>query len=262
MLSAYCLKAQTIDTLKVYYYENYPYTFTENGEIKGLELEIMDEFINWMYKKKNISLTIVHRQYQDFNKFYTDVKTSGAKVIGMGSVAYSLEREKELAFSAPYLKNVSVLISEGTVESVKSKTKEDVTRVFAGMTAMVVKNASHEKHMGEIKTTYLPDLKITTTEKQDNVLNAIVADKKVLGYVDIVAYWSYLKKNPSKSLKIQKVFNAPNEMLSFVMPKNNVYAKYINEFFESGFGFTATKKYHQILENYLGHEIIDDVEIK
>jgi hypothetical protein len=46
------------------------------------------------------------------------------------------------------------------------------------------------------------------------------------------------------------------------MPKNSRYALYMNEFFESGFGFTATKKYHQILETYLGSEILDGVEIK
>jgi putative glutamine transport system substrate-binding protein len=130
IVSAFGLKAQTLDTLKVYYYENYPYTYTEDGEINGLELEIMDEFINWMYKKKNISLTIVHRQYQDFNGFYTELKMGGPKVIGMGSVASSIEREKDLMFSEPYLKNLSVLISDGSIESVKSKNKEDILDIF------------------------------------------------------------------------------------------------------------------------------------
>ena len=252
--------AQNLDTLKVYYYENYPYAYTEKGEIKGIELEIMDEFITWMAQKKNTKVLITKRQFLDFNAFYNDLKTAGPKIIGMGSVTDNAERAKDVVFSPAYLKNIAVLVSDGNV--VSAKTKEEGKLIFGNMDAMVVKNSSHEKYLNDIKTSFLPELKITYTESQTNVLNAIVADKKNFGFVDIVAYWSYLKKNPNKFLKIQKAYNAPSEMLGFVMPKNSIYAKYINEFFESGFGFTATKKYHQILEKYLGHEIIDAVEIK
>ena len=62
--------------------------------------------------------------------------------------------------------------------------------------------------------------------------------------------------------QIQKVFNEPKEYLGFIMPKNSMHGANINEFFESGFGFTSTKVYHQILEKYLGYEIIESVEIK
>jgi len=255
-------KAQNLDTLKIYYFENFPYAYTEVGDIKGIELEIMDEFINWMAKKKNISVQITKRQYLDFNAFYNDMKKAGPKVIGMGSVTNNLEREKDLLFSPAYMKNLAVLISDGSVTSAKSKTKEEALKVFENMEALVVKNSSHEKYMTDFKTTFLPSLKITSTETQSKVLSGIAGDKKYFGFVDIVAYWSYLKNNPNKFLKIQKSFNAQNEMLGFVMPKGSVYATYINEFFESGFGFTSTKKYHQILEKHLGHEIIEAVEIK
>ena len=262
MLLSIGISAQKTDTLRVYYYENYPYAYTEMGIIKGIELEIMDEFVAWMQKKKDLNLILVKRQYNDFNSFYNDLKNAKPGVIGMGSVSNSLDREKEVLFSPPYLKNVSVLITDGNVASLKSKNKEEIAFVFKDMEAFAVKNSSHEKYMNEIKTSYIPSLKINTTETQSNVLNKITSDKKNFGFVDIIAYWSYLKNNSNKYLKIQKVFNAQNEMFGFIMPKNSRYAALMNEFFESGFGFTATKKYHQILETYLGNEIIDDVEIK
>ena len=95
-----------------------------------------------------------------------------------------------------------------------------------------------------------------------NKIEKIVSDNNYFGYVDIVAYWAFLKNNPSKFLKIQKVFNEPKEYLGFIMPKKSTHLNSINEFFESGFGFTSTKAYHQILEKYLGYEIIESVEIK
>lgn len=256
------LKAQKADTVRIYYYENYPYAFTEAGIIKGIELEIMDEFVSWLQKKKGLTLVLSNRRYADFDMFYSDVKSAGNNVIGMGSVSNGLDREKDLLFSPPYMKNVSVLITDGNVPSLKIKSKEEITYVLKDMEAYAVKNASHEKYLNDLKSNYLPSLKINTTETQNMVLTKIGNDKKYFGFVDVVAYWSYLKANPNKYLKIQKVFNAPNELFGFIMPKNSRYALYMNEFFESGFGFTATKKYHQILETYLGSEILDGVEIK
>ena len=255
-------KSQNTDTLKVYYYENFPYAYTEKGVIKGIELEIMDEFINWLGAKKNIKVEIVHRQYLDFNKFYYDVRTAGPKVIGMGSVTNILERETDVAFSPPYLQNIAVLITNGNVVSAKSKSKEEVTKIFNGMIALTIPNSSHEKYLNELKLNFLPNLVISSTDTQNNILNTISKDKKTFAYIDIVAYWSYLKMNTDKSLKIQKQFNAPKELLGYILPKNSIYSTYINEFFENGFGFTSTKKYNQILEKYLGYEIIEDVEIK
>ena len=262
MLLSFSIRAQKADTMRVYYYENYPYAYTEMGSIKGIELEIMDEFIAWMQKKKDLNIILVKRQYTDFNSFYNDVKSAKPGVIGMGSVSNSVDRETDVLFSPPYMKNVSVLICDGNVPSIKIKSAAEINYVFKDMEAFAVKNSSHEKYMNEIKIGFMPGLKINTTETQISVLNKIVNDKKNFGFVDIVAYWTYLKTNSNKYLKIQKVFNAQNEMFGFIMPKNSRYAVLINEFFESGFGFTATKKYRQILENYLGSEIIDDVEIK
>lgn len=154
------------------------------------------------------------------------------------------------------------MITAGRVNTAKVKNKEEVLKTLGGLNAIVVNKSTHVNYINDIKTAYLPALKINTTESQSNVLEGIVSDNKMFGYVDIIAYWSFLKSNPSKFLKIQKVFNEPKEYLGVVMPKNSAQAANLSEFFESGFGFTSTKVYHQILEKYLGYEIIESVEIK
>ncbi len=254
-----------IDSLRVNYYENYPFAYKEGGTLKGIEIDIMEEFTNWLKKKKNISLSVKYTAYAEFSSFYSSVKDGNASVIGLGSVTDNAERENEVVVSAPYLQNVAVLITDGSVTTIKTKEAVDVARSLNGMKAMVVNKSSHLKYLKKMyESSRLNDaeVKITFTEKQNNVLDSIAANKKVFGYVDIVAYWAYVKKNTSKFLKIQKVFNMPNESFGFIMPKSSIYKQYISEFFESGFGFTSTKTYHQILEKYLGYEIIESVEIK
>jgi putative glutamine transport system substrate-binding protein len=256
------MKSQNPDSLIINYYENYPYAYNEGTTLKGIEIDIITEYVAWLKQKKNISLVVSYNQFKEFSSFYNSAKINHSKVVGLGSVTDNSDREKEVLFSPPYLNNLAVLITDGRVPTVKSKSQADVSGTLGSLNAVVVSNSSHIGYLNNIKKLFVPALKLTYTETQKNVLDKIANDKKVFGYVDIVAYWSYLKQNPDKFMKIQKAFNEPKEQLGFIMPKNSVHAAYINEFFEAGFGFTSTKLYRQILEKYLGHEIIDAVEIK
>lgn len=257
-----------VDSLVIYYYENYPYAYTEKvsdvsekGQVKGIEIEIIEEYVKWVKQKKGINLKISYWLYTDFGKFYNSVKEARPNVLGLGSVTNNHEREKEVSFTPTYLHNSAVLITDGTVPTIKTKDASEISKVLGNMSAIVVNKSSHVNYMNELKKSYLPNLKIGFTETQNNVLESIITDKKVFGFSDIVAYWSFLKSNPTRFLKIQKSITQPKENLGFIMPKTNLHGVYLNEFFESGFGFTATKTYHQILERYLGYEIIEFVEV-
>jgi ABC-type amino acid transport substrate-binding protein len=261
LLSFNSLISQT-DSLTIYYYDNYPYAFDDNGTIKGIEIDIIKEYTDWLKQKKSINVVVSYKAFKEFSGFYNGVKNGGSKVIGLGSVTINAEREKEIVFSSAYLNNTPVLITDGRVPTIKLKNTDEISKVLDGLNALVVNTSSHMKYINDIKKDYVPTLKISFKETQQSVLEGITNDAKIFGYADIIAYWSFLKKNPNRFLKIQKVFNQPSESLGFIMPKKNVNTLLINEFFESGFGFTSTKTYHQILEKYLGYEIIESVEIK
>jgi len=261
LATAFLARAQSADSLNVYYYENFPYAYTESGKLKGIEIDIIESYVVWLNQNGG-SLVVTYKPYKEFSTFYNSVKDANSKVIGLGSVTTNMERGKEVSISAPYLENVAVLITTGKVPTVKVKSAEEISKSFNGLNAMVVNKSSHATYMNSIKKSYLPALQIETTETQTKVLEKIASDNSYFGYVDIVAYWAFLKNKPSKFLKIQKVFSEPKEYLGFIMPKKSAHLASINEFFESGFGFTSTKAYHQILEKYLGYEIIESVEIK
>ncbi len=264
MLLTAGIKAQP-DSLNIYYYENFPFAYKEGSTPKGIEVDIIEEYVGWLKQKKNITVGVNYKAFSEFSTFYNAVKGGGSKAVGLGSVTDNTERESEVMFSPPYLQNIAVLVTDGSIATIKSKDAVDVARALNGMTALVVNKSTHLKYLKRLyEQSRLNDaeVKITFTEKQSNVLDSIAANKKVFGYADIVAYWAFVKRNPSKFLKIQKVFSEKNESFGMIMPKNGVHAPYLSEFFESGFGFTSTKRYHQILEKYLGYEIMESVEIR
>jgi ABC-type amino acid transport substrate-binding protein len=262
VLSFAAVRSQSADSLIIHYYENFPYAYTESGKLKGIEIDIMEEYVMWLKQKKNASVVVTYKPYNEFSTFYNSVKDGNSNVLGLGSVTSNGEREKDVSFSAPYLQNVAVLITAGKVPTIRQKTQAEVSKILGSLSAVGVNKSSHAGYLEDIRKTFIPSLKIDFTETQTRVLEKIISDSNVFGYVDIVAYWAFLKKNPSKFLKIQKVFNEPKENFSFITPKKSVHLETLNEFFESGFGFTSTKAYHQILEKYLGYEIIESVEIK
>jgi putative glutamine transport system substrate-binding protein len=233
----------------------------EAGKLRGIEVDILEEYVSWLKQKKNVSLIVTYKPYSEFGAFYNSVKAGSTKVVGLGSVTSSGEREKEVAFSPPYLQNMAVLITAGRVPTLREKTPQEVAKVFGTLNAVAVNQSSHMTYLNDLKKNYLPSLKLSIVESQHKVLESILSDNNKFGYVDIVAYWSFLKTNP-KFLKIQKAFTAPKEHLAFIMPKKNLHGSMLSEFFESGFGFTATKTYHQILEKYLGFEILESVEME
>jgi putative glutamine transport system substrate-binding protein len=251
-----------VDTLNVNYYENFPYAYTENGALKGIEVDIIKKYVEWLKLEKNINTVVNYKPYKEFSEFYNAIKKGGAKSIGLGSVTITDERTKEVAFSPAYLRNIAVLITSGTVPSIKKLTAEEIATVFGPMNALAVNESSHLKYMNAIKSAYLPAMQIKGTETQTSILDQIAKDGKSYGYVDIVAFWAYIKKNKKTYLKIQKSFNEPQEELGFVMPFGASHFSSLNEFFESGFGFTSTKVYHEILQKYLGYEVLETLELK
>jgi ABC-type amino acid transport substrate-binding protein len=247
------------DTLYIFFLENYPYSYVKNDSIKGIEIEIMKEFISWA-KYDGYDFFPVYKKFDDFDVFYKEVKTANSKVIGLGSVTINSARLKDVSFSPPYIKNVCVLLTYSGISAFR--TKADIRKVFSGRGCITIKNSIYEKHLLSIKKQYLPDLKIQYAENEFVSLEAVACNSELFAYCDILAYWTYLQKYPNKTVKIQKVFTEDKDNLGLITPKISVYTQLLTEFFESGFGFISSKRYTEILEKYLSYEVTESVRIR
>ncbi len=256
------LNAQKLDTLNIYYLNNSPFAYEEGGQATGLEVDIVKEYASWLKVKKSTTVHLNFKSFTNFEELYSAVKKGGTKVIGLSSATINEEREKEVDFSPAYLKNTTLLVTNGSVATLKTKSSAEVAKTFAGLDAVTVANSTYITYLNELKKTYLPNLKINNVSKVSDITEKIANNSKLFGYVDVINFWYYIKNNNTKYLKIQKVFNTNSENFGFIMPKNGLNKNYISEFFESGFGFTSTKAYHQILEKYLSYEVLQSVELQ
>lgn len=252
------LKGQT---LNVYYLDNFPYCYKDKtGQLTGIEIDILKEFSSWVKQQLGAQLTLNFKSYTDFPKLYSDVKDEKDEAtVGLASVTITPEREQEVKFTPPYLKNKILLVSPLSVPTVTNI--NDIEVKFKNLTAVALRNSVHEKKLLEIKAAYFPDMKIEYVETPAMELEKIASGKNYFGYVDIITFWAFLKNNPKANIKINKTGSSPQEFFGFIFPKKSEWHILFNEFFETGFGFTATKVYHNILEKNLSYEIINQVEI-
>ncbi|MCS7076096.1 MAG: transporter substrate-binding domain-containing protein [Bacteroidia bacterium] len=249
-------------TITVHYLEQRPFCYKEkqNGKLTGIEIDIMQEFVKWLKNKKEVNVKIEYKPYNKFNEVYETVKNNkDAATFGLATVTVTPERMRELDFSAPYLKNKSLMVSHGQVPTIAKI--EELPEKFANLTAITVKNSVHEHDIQIIKQKYLPNLNIEYVDLPKQVIEKIASDKRYFGYLDLLTYWDFVKNNPKVYVKIHRSSIISNENFAFILPKGSDWTPIINEFFEAGFGFTATKMYRSILENHLGFEVISTVEL-
>jgi len=247
-------------TLNVQYFDNFPFSYHRSKmELVGIEVDLVNEFIKWAKDQKNVSLTANFIENKDFYSFYDEVKKSSGNLVGIGSVTISSVRMAEVNFSAPYLKNKSLLISSINVPTITNMA--DVTKNFDSLIAIVVKGSIHEQEVLALKSKYLPKLKIEYVSSPRQVLEKMRNSGKYFSYIDLVSYWAFVKQPKSKYMKIHRVANSNEELFGAVFPKNSDWNIAFNEFMESGLGFVASEDYKEVLRKNLGEEIIRSVSV-
>jgi len=268
LLFATVLSAQSFEEAKesnraemnVYYFDNEPYAYKNaKGVLVGIEVDIMKSFVNWIKEEKGIDLKLNFIKFNEFNVFYGEIRTAPVNTIGLGSVTITDLRANEVKFSAPYLKNVAILITDGSVPTARNE--EDLKNEVLSLAPVTIKGSIHQTHLDKLYKSEDMNREYVYVSDAIEIPMKIRESAKFYGYVDVISFWMYLKSNTDHYVKMHAIANIENEAFGFVMPKLTDWDAAINEFFEGGFGFTSTKEYHSILEKHLSFEIIEKVEL-
>jgi len=252
------LVAQTNDTITINYFVHAPFCYNELEQTKGFEVDIINEYILWLKLTKKQNVAVKYKSFTDNNLLYSTTKASSKNTIGLGSIIINLDKAKEIDFSTSYLKNVAFCITNGNAPDIKTKTPSEIVKALGSMTALTITNTALSKHVADLKKTYVTDLKIKYETDETTVLNEIAKNVLNFGYVNALEFWFYLKANPSRFLKMQKILNQSKEEFGFIMPKGSPHKAQFNEFFTT---FKASRNYRAILEKYMGSYMTQNMAV-
>jgi ABC-type amino acid transport substrate-binding protein len=253
-------KDQGKAALVVHYLDNYPFAYqNEQGQLTGLEIDVVMAFADWLMRVKEIKLSVEFVPYTDFAKVYEKIKGAPDGQIGLASATVTRERQKEVLFTPPYLKNVSMLVTNIDVPTLRAYS--DMPVFFENMTALVMRGTVLEAHLLDVRKKHFEKMRVSYVEHPKEVVQQIAeTNKQYFGYVDILTYWSLLKQKPA-NLKIHRVASLGNQFFGLMLPKESSWAGAWAEFMEGGFGFPATETYYNILQRHLSYEVIETVSM-
>jgi len=204
--------------ITVYWYESKPFIYqAANGQMSGIEPEIMGGFKKYLQDTYRVTLQIRWKVGSSFGDAYSLIKDKKAEGT-FASSAFSItpERKKEVGFSPPYMADISVLISSKNIPIVSDA--EEFDRAFSNLTAITIKGTTYEQDL--IKLKELDNLPFTLTyiPSSQNILRTIEKLDNAFGFIDLPVYMMIFNENPSIDVKRQNLFPVRRQGYAFIFP--------------------------------------------
>jgi len=246
------------DSLILHYHIRSTYAYPEGKTVRGIEVDIMNEYMLWLATKKKIKVGFRYVQHTSHESVVESIQSGQPNFFGLVSVTPSAELNKKVDFSVPYLKQMALCITNANSLEIGAKSKDEIIKVLGSMSALTVANTILNTYVTELKKQYLPDLKISTVADDYKIMSDVTKNVLKFGFVDAVHFQNYLKMNPGKVLKIQKPLNTVKDQFVFILPKQSAHRLLFNEFFTA---FKGTPAYKAILERHLGAYMAGNVSL-
>ncbi|MDN5201302.1 transporter substrate-binding domain-containing protein [Fulvivirgaceae bacterium BMA10] len=221
---------------------------SSDGKMKGLLVETMKKFEEYVKTKEGIALTVkfVGTPKDDFKKMMDDVKQGSGGVFGLSNITITQARMKYYRFSPAYISNKSVVVSN---KSVPTLTKlNDISSTFKGKEAIIIKGGTYDFRIQDIKKAYYPTLKVGYLPSEMEILKKISQDQNAFTIVDFIYYLRGIQdKLP---IKRHPSGDGEKEEFGVIMPKSNDWSPLLKDFFNSG--FLRSSEYRKIIADNLG----------
>ena len=240
------VKEHSGGTLVVAYSENSPFIYNDaQGNLAGIEFEIMEEFVRYLDEKYNVKLRLEYEHLYDFASLIDTLKNSQRPLLGIASISSLEERKKDFKITDSYMPDIEIIISSkafGTVSSLGE---------FADMVknnrAITVTNSTFEQDIQELQRDYFPDIKIEYVRHVDYLIEAISNADDAWGYVSLPNYLAYFKNG--KDISRQRFFMVENPGLSLATTLTSDWDTVLNEFIEDS---RFKPLLDQLIEEHLG----------
>ncbi len=238
-------------TITCIYYESPGLIYKENNEMKGVCVDILNDFTAFIKDKYNKSLQLNFAgQEQVFTKFLNHVKTN-SNILGVTNTTITAERKKIFTFSPAYISNPMVLLTNKNTPVINDL--NEISQKFDGYTAVVITGSTHVGYIQDIKSRYYPDLKIEYAPNGDVILDRIINDNKTFTVIDFTEYFGSVKRH----LPIQRhniKLGEESEQLGFVMQKGSDWEPLWNEFLTHD--YKNSIRYRKIISDNLGNSFL------
>ncbi|HEY8937239.1 MAG TPA: transporter substrate-binding domain-containing protein [Cyclobacteriaceae bacterium] len=240
------VKASGKGTLTIVYYKQPGLIYSENGKMKGVCVEIISDFAEFVEQKYGKKLDVKYAgeetAFTDFLKTVQDTKD----ILGVTNVTITEERKKIFKFTPPFLSNPPILLTHKNAPNVTAY--GDINLLLKGYTAEIIGGSTHVKRIEQLKKQYAPGLTVEYVENGPGILRDIAANPKVFTILDFTEYVDAVRKN--LPVKRQNLDLGNMEDLAYIMAKRSDWDEPWNAFLTSSYRMSS--RYRKIVVDNLG----------
>ncbi|TRW49751.1 transporter substrate-binding domain-containing protein [Aliidiomarina halalkaliphila] len=242
--------------LRVLYVAADGFAYTdENGELTGVTVEIMRDFVSWFERYHAVRVNLEFVEETNWQRFYQRIVDAQGGVFGLGNVTITEERRAELQFSPAYLNNVAVLVTHNGIAELTDWM--DFPEVFADLEPMAFSGTLHEERIRGIRDRFQPGVDIHPAESNPEIIDAVSHDG-MYSYIDAYNYWRAVEQGAP--LRHHPIADEHGETFGIIMPHSNDWATLMVAFFAADGGYRNTPRYRQIMETHLGEALTETLE--
>jgi hypothetical protein len=236
-------------TLYVHYIEVPFFVQNKNAIPHGINMEIVQDFIEYVKDKKNIAISLkTEDNSSNFKEMYDNIKKGTGLVLGMGTIIATEERKREIGMTKPYITIYNVLVTHNEVPTLQKI--QDISLHFKDLTGYTMKGSMMEKSLNELKNKYYPALNIKSFSSMSEAINKTISEPNSFGYFLLPNYINAVKSG--NTLKRHAVADTEALPVSFLLPKNSDWIEVFDEFLNANGGYVNSGNYKSILTKNMG----------
>ncbi len=241
-------------TLDVYWFTSVPFIYEEQGQLKGLEYDLLMAFTEYLKETRGVELSTRWVEAESFHSIL-DIMKNPEKPNILGASAFSIteDRKQYLKFSEAYLPDITVLVTgQGTLIA---RTYQELKEMLDGRVAVTIKGTNYENLLRNLKDHLNIDFETLHIHSDQNILDNISVSANRFGFIDLPIYLMLIKKGGD--LTRQNLYNVRGTGYGVTMPKLSDWQTPFNQFLSDP---RYQEKVGLIISRYLGAELYEFIE--
>ncbi|MBL0741786.1 substrate-binding periplasmic protein [Chryseolinea lacunae] len=245
------VKANGKGTLTIVYYEQPGLVFKDNGQMKGVCVDIIADFAKFVQEKYNKTVTVNYAGQESEFSGFLKIAQNTPNILGVTNTSITDERKKIMKFTPPFMTTQLVLLTNQNAPTLTNL--KDLPKVFAGFSALVITGSTHVKYAEKIKKQYSPELNITLAPSSESVIKSLSTNNKIFSILDFTEYVGVVRKK--LPIKRHDVDLGNAEELGFIMSKSSdwdgLWKEFLTEDYRKGV------RYKRIIADNLGSTFLN-----
>lgn len=242
--------------ISVVWFESNPFIYkSPDGQIKGIEFELIKQFRDFVKARYNVQLTIRWQEGRSFSDTYASVRAGRGPTLGLSAFSITQKREGEVDFSPPYMSDISVLITSDNIPILNDN--NDFYQLIPKLTAITIRETTYEQELLRFQSDGHLPFSIKYIPSSQNIVRAVAAADSAFGFIDLPVYMMMFNDDPSIKVKRQNILPIKREGYAIIFPQGSDWAIPLNEFFRQP-GFKSTLE--GIISNYVDIDLYHFVE--